>query len=207
MSYVPPLPEPPPPPPGSAVAEPPPPEPAGRSRKPLVVAAMVVLALGLGFSALATWLSAPGRCDAATYTSEQFGYCVAAPSGWSAEKAKVGQAQVDRFLQPDGSAAVYVQAVALQEGQGSLPDFVDYVRGLQQQEGFSLTTASDTEVDGVNAASWDVTSSTETGETRMREVVFVRGDTAWRVQFADSPQGFDQHSAEFQQMLDSFHFA
>lgn len=207
MSYVPPLPEPPPPPPGSASAEPPPAEPPKRSRTPLVVAALVVLALGLGFSALATWLSAPGRCDSATYTSEQFGYCVAAPMGWSAEEAKVGQAQVDQFLQPDGSAAVYVQAVALEEGQGSLGGFVDYVRQLQEQLGFTLTNPSDIEVDGVKAAWWDVVASSPTGEIRMREVVFVRGDTAWRMQLADSPRGFGQHSDDFQQMLDSFHFA
>jgi hypothetical protein len=205
MSVYPPLPDPPPSP-QPMVPAAPSAEASRPSRKPLAVALVVLFVLGGAVAALATWLSAPGRCDGATFTSDRFGYCVAAPAGWSAEPARVGQTPVDSFLQSDGSAAVYVQAVALQEGQ-TLELFVEYVRGLGEQGGFSMGTTSRTEVGGVPAMSWDVVVSSATGEVRMREVVFVRSGTAWRVQFADTAGGFDAHSADFQQMLSTWHFA
>jgi hypothetical protein len=166
----------------------------------------VLLVLVGVVTALAGWLAAPGRCDEATFTSDRFGYCVAAPPGWSAEPARVGQTTVDSFLVPDGSAAVFVQAVDLQDGQ-TLDRFAEFVRALGEQGGYSMGVTSQMEVAGVPALTWEVVASSPTGATRMREVVFVRESTAWRVQFADTAGGFDAHSEAFQQMLASWHFA
>jgi hypothetical protein len=204
MNPYPPLPEPPPRP-VEAGARSTTAEPAQRSRTPLVVGLLVLLVLAGVVAGVAAWLAAPGRCDEATFTSDRFGYCVAAPPGWSAEPARVGQASVDSFLIPDGSAAVFVQAVDLQDGQ-TLDRFAEYVRGLGEQGGYSMGGITQTEVGGVPAMTWEVFVSSTTGATRMREVVFVRGATAWRVQFADTSGGYDAHSPAFQQMLSSWHF-
>ena len=177
-----------------------------RSRTPLVVGLLALLALAGVVAGLAAWLAAPGRCDDATFTSDRFGYCVAAPLGWSAEPARVGHTTVDRFLMPDGSAAVFVQAVDLQDGQ-TLDGFAEYVRALGERGGYSMGGISQTEVGGVPAMTWEVVVSSEAGATRMSEVVFVREATAWRVQFADTSGAFEAHSPAFQQMLSSWHFA
>jgi hypothetical protein len=204
MNPYPPLPEPPPQPTEAAPAAAP--ESLRRSRTPLVVGMLVLLALTGVVAGLVAWLAAPGRCDDATFTSDRFGYCVAAPPGWSAEAARVGQTTVDRFLIPDGSAAVFVQAVDLQDGQ-TLDRFVEFVRALGERGGYSMGAISQTEVGGVPAMTWEVVVSSEAGATRMREVVFVREATAWRVQFADTSGGFEAHAPAFQQMLSSWDFA
>jgi hypothetical protein len=199
-----------PPPPGASVeAPPPPPEPgsARRSRMPLLVGFAVLSAMVLIVGSLALWLSAPGRCDNATFTSERFGYCMTAPAGWTAETARVGDTPVDRFLAPDGPTVVYVQAVALDQGQ-DVHAFSDFVRSVAEQSGFTLGQPSEFQIDGVAAVSWDKSEAAPTTSgTIVREVVFVRGDTAWRVQFADTADGFDAHKPTFEEMLGSWHFA
>ena len=199
-----------PPPPGGAIeAPPPPPDPGSgrRSRVPVLVALAVLSAMVLIVGSLALWLSTPGRCDNATFTSERFGYCMTAPAGWTAETARVGDTPVDRFIEPDGSAVVYVQAVAVDQGQ-DVHAFSDYVRSVAEQSGYTLGQPNDFEIDGVAAVSWEKSEATPTtSETIVREVVFVRGDTAWRVQFADSADAFDAHKPAFEEMLGSWHFA
>lgn len=198
-----------PPPPGGPVEPPPPPAPEAdrRSRVPVLVAMAVLSAMVLIVGSLALWLSAPGRCDDATFTSERFGYCMTAPAGWTAETARVGDTPVDRFLEPDGSAVVYVQAVAVDQGQ-DVQAFSDYVRSVAEQSGYQLGQPNEFQIDGVAAVSWEKSEAPQTtAGTIVREVVFVRDDTAWRVQFADTPDGFDAHAPAFEEMLGSWHFA
>jgi hypothetical protein len=206
MSYQPPqLPPPPPggePPPAEVLPE----EPQQGSKAPMLVGLALLLGLVILVGAVVAWLAAPGRCDSATFTSDRFGYCMTAPTGWTAETARVGDTPVDRFLQPDGAAVVYVQAVALDPGQ-DLNAFADYVRTSAQQAGYTVGTPAQLQIDGVAAVSWDKSTNASADDAIVREVVFVRGDTGWRVQFADSASSFDAHTVDFQQMLATWHFA
>ena len=203
MSASPPFPEPPP----SATVEPEaPPEPTRRSRRPLLAAAAVLIALVAGVVAVAVWVSAPGRCDEATFTSTRLGYCLVAPSGWAGGTARVGSTTVDELLLPKGSAAVFIQAVSLQPGAG-LEEFATQVRALDQQAGYRIGKSSTSEVDGVTADRWDVTSTAPNGDvTKVREVVFVRSGTGWRVELADTADAFDRDAAALEQMLSSWRF-
>jgi hypothetical protein len=65
----------------------------------------------------------------------------------------------------------------------------------------------DRHVAGVPAAQWDIALGTGGSDARqIREVVFVRDDTAWRVQLLADAEGFDLRLDEFEAILRSWTF-
>lgn len=176
----------------------------------MAVAAGLLLLVAAVVIAVGAWIAAPGRCDHATFTSNRFGYCLAAPTGWTGDRATVGQTPVDQLTLKEAPATVFIQAVDIAEDQ-DLSGFADYVRNLDQEAGYQLSGSSQREVDGVDAVQWDVTtvgsdSATDTTAQKIREVVFVKEGTAWRVQLGDTQSDFDAHLPDLDQMLDTWRF-
>jgi hypothetical protein len=169
----------------------------------------LLLAVAIVGAVVARWISAPGRCEHATFTSNRFGYCLVAPAGWSGDDATVGTTKVDELTLKEEPATVFVQAVTLGEGQ-SLNDFVNAVRQLDEKAGYQLGEVRPRQIDGVDGAQWDVTVSPDAGsnaqEQKLRVVVFVHDGSAWRVQLGDTADGFANHIADLDQMLDSWRF-
>jgi hypothetical protein len=203
MEYRPPLPEPPPALPGSEPEIPPAPE--RRSRTPLLVAAVVVVGMVGAIVGTAVWLSAPGRCEEATFTSSRFDYCLVEPRGWSGNEVSDQGQNYDRFQTSGASANVAIAAAPLNSGQ-TVDDVVSDVRSQAEEQGFGLGPMTERRVDGVRAVQWDVTAETEGVQVMVREVVFARGGVYWRVQLADLQEQFDLHTGDLSRMLDTWHF-
>jgi hypothetical protein len=199
----------PPPPGGRAISESPegqpePSSPPKRSKLPFVLVPAILVGIVLVGLGVASYISAPGRCDNANFRSDRFGYCLVTPAGWTSGEAQVGDAQVDQLLLADG-ASVFIQAARLGESQ-DLQLFTDYVRGLAEDQGYTLSPVTTRKVDGVQATVWDVTAGSGTQATKLREVVFIRDGIAWRVQFADIAEQFDGHVGDLGKMLSSWRF-
>jgi hypothetical protein len=61
-------------------------------------------------------------------------------------------------------------------------------------------------VAGVAAAQWDFVLDGGQVEQQVREIVFVRGDSAWRVQLQADAEGFDLRAEEFEDILGTWTF-
>jgi hypothetical protein len=198
----------PPPPPGGPQAEDQEVEAQGPSRsvgKAIAVVTGFLVAI-TGVVVLAVmWLGAPGRCDTSTVESARFGYCVEAP-GWELTN-DVTQAELpyDELIKPADASTVRIQAIQLQSGVG-LDDIVQGVRDLLTEDGVDVGEVVDREVAGVPAAQFDYVLEGGTAEQQIRDVVFVRGDAAWRVQFQADVEGFEARAAEFEDILQTWIF-
>jgi hypothetical protein len=197
----------PPPPPG---AEPEPeapavPEPPQRGSGARVAVAFVGLVAVLSAVVVGgwAWLGRPGPCAASTVESDRFGYCVDAP-GWRYTNEEQTSLPYDELVRTADAATVRIVAIQLDPGQG-LDEVVDMIRQLEDQQGIAPGEVSERRVAGVRAAEWDI-SLGEASTVQIREVVFVRRDTAWRIQFAASTEAFDSQLREFEQILRSWTF-
>jgi hypothetical protein len=183
-----------------------PPEPVAErtSRAPLVVASVLVLLLIGIVVGVGVWIASPGRCDAATFRSQAFGYCVAEPEGWMGGEATVGDVRVDQFVPQEGEANVYVQEVTVPAGE-SLGGFAETIRGLDREAGLEVAPTDPIEIDGAPGMQWDLVDPEEPG-VRVREIVVVHEGSGWRIQFAESAETFDQSLPAFADMLTSWRF-
>lgn len=203
MDAYPPLP---PPPPG---AEPEVEEtgPAGRPRstaRAIAVVTALTLAVAGVVAAGVWWLGGPSLCGASTVESSRFGYCVAAP-GWEFTTDGDTQLPYDELIKPADASTVRIVAIQLQGGQ-SLDDVVQAVRDIETEDGAELTEVVERRVAGVPAAQWDITLDEGQVEQLVREVVFVRDGSAWRVQLQADTAGFDLRAEEFEDILRSWTF-
>jgi hypothetical protein len=183
-------------------------EPQGPSRsaaKAIAVVAGFLLAI-TGVVVLAVmWLGQPGRCEASTVESARFGYCVEAP-GWElTNEATQTELPYDELIKPADASTVRIVAIQLQSGQG-LDDIVQAVRDTVADDGLDVGEVVDRRVAGVPAAQWDYVLEGGAVEQQVRDVVFVRGDAAWRVQFQTDSEGFEASAAEFEDILQTWTF-
>ena len=164
-----------------------------------LIAIVGVVVLGV------TWLAAPGRCEASTVESARFGYCVEAP-GWElTNEATQADLPYDELIKPADASTVRIVAIQLQSGQG-LDEVVQAVRDTVAEDGVEVGEVVDRRVAGVRAAQWDFVLEGGAVEQQIREIVFVRGDAAWRVQLQADSEGFDARAAEFEDILETWIF-
>jgi hypothetical protein len=163
----------------------------------VAITAIVILAV--------SWLGAPGRCDASTVESARFGYCVEAP-GWElTNEGTQAELPYDELIKPADASTVRIVAIQLQSGQG-LDEVVQAVRDTVSQDGVEVGDVVDRRVAGVPAAQWDFVLESGAVEQQIREIVFVRGDAAWRVQLQTDLEGFEARAAEFEDILETWIF-
>jgi hypothetical protein len=178
-------------------------KPPSRWRAWAVLGVVVLAGAGVGL----WYLVRPDPCRGTNFTSENFGYCLTVPAGWTAEPAQFGNSvQLDQFAPKSQGATVLVEAVDLQ-ASADLGGFADFVRGKDQQSGLDPGKATSTTIDGVPAEEWDMTTASGGGTMyQLREVVVVKGQVGWRITLNDLADSFDQHSGPFRQMLESWRF-
>lgn len=174
------------------------------SRAPLVVAFVLVSLLIAVVVGVGVWIAAPGRCDAATFRSQAFGYCVAEPQGWVGGEATVGDVRVDQFVPEEGEANIYVQAVTVPAGE-TLGGFAETIRSLDIEAGLEPAEPDPIEIDGAPGLQWDLVDPEEPA-VRVREIVVVHEGSGWRIQFAESAESFDRSLPAFADMLTSWRF-
>jgi hypothetical protein len=178
-------------------------KPPSRWRALVAVAAVVLVAIGAG----AWLLLRPDPCRGTNFTSNNFGYCLTVPEGWTAEPARFGSSvELDQFAMPSQGATVLVEAVDLQQGT-DLGGFADFVRQKDQTAGLKPGPGTSTEIDGVAAQVWDIRVASDAGTTyQLREVVVVKDQVGWRITMNDLADTFDQHAVPFEGMLRSWRF-
>jgi hypothetical protein len=180
-----------------------PPTGPSRWRAFIVLGAVVLVAVGAG-----TWmLFRPDPCRGTNFSSENFGYCLTVPEGWTAEPARFGSSvELDQFAVPSQGATVIVEAVDLELG-ADLGGFADFVRQKDKTAGLKPGPGTITEIDGVTAQVWDITVASDSGTTyQLREVVVVKDQVGWRITLNDLADNFDDHAVLFQAMLRSWRF-
>jgi hypothetical protein len=170
-----------------------------------VVAALLVLVVAVGATALFGWARADSACGEGDFISSRFGYCVRTPPGWEAAPAE-GDDTLDRFLLRNGAATITVTAVSLEKGQ-DLARFEQFVRGYVDGSGAVSGDSSPVEVDGVEGVAFEATLQGLEGTTRSREVLFAREGIAWRVTLADDEASFEASAARLDQLLSSWRFS
>ena len=146
-------------------------------------------------------------CEASTVESARFGYCIEAP-GWRLTNEPSEPAlPYDQLVRPADAATVRIVAIDLDAGQ-DLDLVVSTIRSIQTEDGATEVSAVvDRRVAGVHAAQWDVAVRAGSSEDRrIREIVFVRDETAWRVQLLADAGGFDPRLDEFEAILRSWTF-
>jgi hypothetical protein len=165
------------------------------------VGVTLVVALFVGGAALWTWANRPPICDDANVTSERFGYCITAPDGW--QVAEIGdELPADQLFRPDGATTLMILAV---DTRRDLRAFADDVRRLQTDSGLNVEQVRPLTVAGVDALRWDATLGAS-GAITARTVVFARDGVAWRVQFADATDAFDESVRDLDRMLGTWQF-
>jgi hypothetical protein len=160
-----------------------------------------VAALAGAVAAVWVWLAAPSVCEGRDVRSDRFGYCLTAPDGWLV--AEVPDQDTDQLFRPDGATTVTIQAVRTSADLGS---FASIVREGQSDDELDPGEASAVTVDGVDGLMWEAELPAERSPIRARTVVFVSGGVGWRVQFADTPDAFDEHVSELDAILGSWRF-
>jgi hypothetical protein len=172
-------------------------------------AVAVVAAFGVALAGVVAagfwWLGGPSICGPHTVESARFGYCVAAP-GWEfTNDSSDTQLPYDELIKPADASTVRIVAIQLEGGQG-LDDIVKAVRNIESEDGVELTDVVDRRVAGVPAAQWDISLGEGAVAQQVREVVFVRGGAAWRVQLQADTDGFRNLAQEFEDILRSWTF-
>jgi hypothetical protein len=197
----------PPPPPGrDAEVEEAAPEAPTRSAAKAVLVVVGLLAVLAGVVVAGYWwLGGPGVCDRSTVESARFGYCVAAP-GWElTNEAAQTELPYDELIKPADASTVRIMAIQLQTGQG-LEEIVQAARDIATQDGMTVGEVVERRVAGVPAAQWDFVLEAGQVEQQVREIVFVREGSAWRVQLQTDTEGFDVRVEEFEDILGTWTF-
>lgn len=197
----------PPPPPGGEpeIEEAAPEAPTRSAGKAVAVVAGLLIALAGVVAAGIWWLGGPGVCDQSTVESSRFGYCVAAP-GWElTNEATQSTLPYDELIKPADASTMRIMAIQLQTGQG-LNEVVRAARDVASQDGVKVGDIVQRQIAGVPAAQWDFVLDGGQVEQHVREIVFVRGDAAWRVQLQADSEGFDTRVAEFETILGTWTF-
>jgi hypothetical protein len=149
------------------------------------------------------WAAGPEPCEDATVSSERFGYCISLPSGWRVADVPGEELPADQFVRPDGDTTLMIQAV---ETSKDLDGFSEDVRQLQEDAGLVPGEVTTVRVAGMAALRWDADLGSAPDAIRARTVVFEVDGVAWRVQFADDADAFEQHLADLGAILRSWRF-
>lgn len=197
----------PPPPPGRVieVEEATPEAPTRSAGKAIAIVAGLLIALAGLVVAGFWWLGGPGLCDSSTVESDRFGYCVAAPGWQLTNEAAETNLPYDELIKPADASTVRIMAIQLQAGQG-LDEVVQAARDVATENGMEVGEVVERRVAGVAAAQWDFVLEAGQVEQQVREIVFVRGDAAWRVQLQADSEGFDLRAEEFEDILGTWTF-
>lgn len=177
--------------------------PPSTQRSP-VAALATLIALVLLAGGVATWLALrPSPCEG-KFSSQQFPYCVAVPAGWQPSQETIQGSPTDAFASPSFDPFVLVSAGEGQPGLGT-DAFAESHRDAQEQSGLFPGPTRPVDVGGTPAVAWEFTNTADSGEVlRHRNVVLVRGGTAWTIQLVVDRDRFRRAVVKFERMLDSW---
>lgn len=179
------------------------PSPRAQSIWPVLV---VVLVAGLGLLGWGMFAALrPNPCEG-KYSSALFSYCADIPAGWAGGLTPVGETYQDRFrLTPDGEAQTSVRVVQVLDPTVATQQYVQQYRTSQEANGLDLGNVEPLMLDGEQALAWGYSVTSEgakgQGPLRVREVILVRADGAWRIQLVATDEQYEEARLAFEEML------
>jgi hypothetical protein len=169
-----------------------------------VLAGLFVVGAAGGFGVAS--LLQEGPCDAATFVSVAYGYCVMVPVGWEPSHAADEPSGVDAFRDTDAPTVIYIEAVRLPEGE-ALHGFAQAMRVKDSLAGFAVTDPEPGTLGEARSLEWDAVGPVAGADAIVREIVAIRNGIGWRLQIAGAEEDGEQDLSEARQMLESWAFA
>jgi hypothetical protein len=180
-------------------------QPRSPSALPLIIAVLVV-GLGLLGWGLVSALQ-PNPC-AGKFSSSLAPYCADIPQGWVGGLRPSGDTYEDRFEPAalDGEAQATVQVTPLLDPNVATPQYVQQFRTSQQATGFEVSGVDPVMLDGEQALAWNYTvdAESEPSPLRVREVILVRGEGAWRIRLVATDEAYENARFQFEELLASW---
>jgi hypothetical protein len=171
---------------------------------------LVIVSLALGLGTLGWGLYAalqPNPCEG-KYSSALFSYCADIPPGWAGGLQPVGDTYEDRFVPvaDELEAQATVRVTDLVDSTVATPQYVQQFRTSQEANGLALSDIEPLMLDGEQAIAWgySVQQGGEDTLVRVREVILVRPEGAWRVQLLASDETYEEARFAFEEMLASW---
>jgi zinc-ribbon domain len=165
----------------------------------VVVAALIAVGVG------AWYLTRPNPCEG-KQASDQFPYCLELPSGWDQATEDLEGQQADTYSPPSGDALILVQAEQVQPGMDTQA-YAEAHRDRQEAGGLFPGPLEHADVGGLEAISWEVTTTTEAGTAlHQLQVALVRAGTGWVINYVGNEESYPRDRDLFQQVLETWSF-
>ena len=180
-------------------------QPRSPSVLPLIIG---VLVLGLGLLGWGLFAALKPNPCAGKFSSSLYGYCADIPQGWVGGLRPSGDTYEDRFepAELDGEAQATVQVSPLLDPNVATQQYVQQFRTSQEASGFDLSAVDPVVLDGEQALAWNYSlgADGEAQQLRVREVVLVRGEGAWRIQLVATDEAYENARFQFEELLASW---
>jgi zinc-ribbon domain len=173
------------------------PPPRSASILPLI---LTLATIGVAVVVFSVWFgSRPNQCEG-KFSSALFGYCAEIPEGWRGGSQVEVAENIDQFSPNMDEAVTWVRVREIVDPATQTQQYAQQFRTGQEARGLDPSRVEVVPLDGEQALAWEVTVPTEGDDPlRIREVVIVREDGAWRITLAatvtsypDARQGFEE---------------
>lgn len=179
--------------------------PVPKRPSPLVGIIMMVAVAVAAVAVGAWWLLRPNPCEGKR-ASSQFPYCVALPSGWNPATEEIGGQRADTYSPRTGESIILVVVEQVESGTNT-SEYAQSERDREESSGLFPGPVEEVDVDGQEAMSWEVTSTTESGTVvHQLQVALVRSGTGWVITFAGNEDSYGRHRDIFNSLLRSWSF-
>ena len=178
------------------------PPPRSASVLPLILALATVVVAVVVFS---IWYgSRPNPCEG-KFSSVLFGYCAEIPEGWRGGSQVTAQENIDEFSPNQDEAVTWVRVREIVDPATQTQQYAQQFRTSQEAEGLDPSRVEAVALDGEQALAWEVTVTTQDGDPlRIREVVIVREDGAWRITLAATEMSYPDARVGFEALLSTW---
>jgi hypothetical protein len=175
------------------------PAPKPRRVLPLV---LILVAFGAFAVAGSLWYAArPNPCEG-KFSSVLFAYCAEIPEGWRGGSQLAAEEPEDRFTPSEDDAVTLVRVEETVDPATQTQQYAQQFRISQEVGGLDPGRVEPVPLDGEEALGWEYSTSSSDGETlRIREVILVRQDGAWRITLAATETAYPEARQGFEELL------
>jgi hypothetical protein len=179
--------------------------PVPKPPNPLFAIVAIVLVTVAAVTVGTWWLLRPNPCEG-KLASSRFPYCLQIPARWERAGATFDEQSADAYAPPIGDPFILVFAEQVEPGT----DTSVYARSQREiiaSNGFFPSPLEQTQVDGQEAFSWEVSTKAENGASRHELwVALVRGEIGWAIHYAGTEESYSRDRDVFDRVLRSWSF-
>jgi zinc-ribbon domain len=178
------------------------PAPRSASVLPLI---LTLATVGVAVAVFSIWFgSRPNPCEG-KFSSALFGYCAEIPEGWRGGSQIDVPENIDQFSPNQAEAVTSVRVREIVDPATQTQQYAQQFRTSQEAEGLDPSRVEVVPLDGEQALAWEVTVPTQDGDLlRIREVVIVREDGAWRITLAATETSYPDARVGFEELLSTW---